>query len=174
MKSNYYYLGVVVGIIFGLLLVAVSMRLMKKDSKQKNTYDERQEAIRGKAYKYGFFTLVFLTIGIGICDDVLSKYFESMILHYLVVVISILVFAITCIFKEAYLSLNEKPKRVLAVFSLLGVVNLLGGGAQCAAGKAFKDGKLLDGSLNLFTGILFIVLTIMMAVKFWMDKKEEA
>ena len=46
--------GFAVGITVGVILVMVLLKMSNTDKKIKTEYDERQERIRGKAYKYAF------------------------------------------------------------------------------------------------------------------------
>ncbi len=56
--NGYMLAGTITGVILGLIIAAILLRFAKKDKKGKFTYDERQKAARGEAYKYAFFTLV--------------------------------------------------------------------------------------------------------------------
>ena len=54
--------GLVFGLIIGLAIAAILIKAANKDGKFKTKYDERQEAVRGKAYKYSFYTLLFFDV----------------------------------------------------------------------------------------------------------------
>ena len=48
-------------IIFIIFLI-ITFIIMVQTQKNKGNYDERQEAIRNRGYKYGFFTMAFVSI----------------------------------------------------------------------------------------------------------------
>ena len=54
MKNQFVFLGICCGMIIGLVVVALLFKKKVLDV----TFDERQERIRGMAYKYAFFTLM--------------------------------------------------------------------------------------------------------------------
>ena len=56
----------------------------------------------------------------------------------------ILVFSVTCILKDAYLSLLERPRRIMILFVLLSLVNLGLSALMAAHGKLVEDG-IVDG-----------------------------
>nr|MCR4806342.1 hypothetical protein [Lachnospiraceae bacterium] len=63
--------GFVAGLMVGLVLVVIFYKIANTDKKIKTEYDERQQRIRGKAYKYGFYTMILyhvLMMGLYLCD----------------------------------------------------------------------------------------------------------
>ena len=48
---SYYGMGVVCGILVGLLLMVVILKLTKTDGSLKCKYDERQQLVRGKGFQ---------------------------------------------------------------------------------------------------------------------------
>ena len=64
-----YIIGVVVGfvLIFGIMFF-VSKQL-NADKSMKTKYDERQQIVRGDAYKYSFWTMVFLVMIYAFIDS---------------------------------------------------------------------------------------------------------
>ena len=54
--------GFVIGLIVGIILVMVLIKMANKDRRIKTEYDERQEKIRGKAYKYAFYTMIYYQV----------------------------------------------------------------------------------------------------------------
>ena len=51
-----YIIGVIVGVAVGLVLTFLLIRYSRTDKKIKPKYDERQELIRGRGFKYAFYT----------------------------------------------------------------------------------------------------------------------
>ena len=58
--NNSYTTGLAFGICFALIAYVVIYKFQKE--KLSGHYDERQELIRGRAYKYSLFTMIFLLL----------------------------------------------------------------------------------------------------------------
>jgi len=171
-----YTLGFVAGIASVAVIIAIiSFLYKKKYGRKRKEYDERQEALRGKAYKYAYFTLIAYLLA----DGVITKGFEirwaeTITESYLGIMISVLVFAIICIKNDAYFSLTEKPGTYLVLFLVLGFVNI----GVCVMryimhGSLITDGMLNQYAMNLFSGIMFLILAAAMAVKMFNERQLE-
>ena len=75
-----YSFGFAVGILVAIIICVVLFKLLNTDKKIKTQYDERQQEIRGRAYKYSFYTVIFEEAIImlirmsGIAEFVLGSY----------------------------------------------------------------------------------------------------
>ncbi len=56
--TNALTVGVVIGLIVGIICVVLLLAVTKTDENVKYKYDERQELVRGRGFKYGFFILL--------------------------------------------------------------------------------------------------------------------
>lgn len=154
-----YKLGVVTGILVGVVLVYFLLRYTKTDHTVKCKYDERQAQIRGNGYTYGFYTCVICNavwalaplMEIHIPADLSVQMFFSILFAAVVQICY-------CIWKGAYFSLNEDRKKVLVAFAAIALVNLLLGISSFYSGNAFTNGRLNFRSLNLFCGLLFLLI----------------
>lgn len=109
--STAYLMGIVVGIVFcGAFALLVHLR-HKKQHPGADEFDERQLLARGKAFQYGFYTM--LTAG-GICacvdyvDALPGRSFPWLIGA---LILGVAVFALTAIHHDAYYGFREKPER---------------------------------------------------------------
>lgn len=166
-------LGIGTGVVVGLLLVAIILRLTKTDGSMRCKYDERQMLARGKAFKYAFFTLV-------LCDAAYAFGFaiEPMVLvmdvsAYMIAAIlfSALIYVSYCIWNDAYFSLNENRGRMTIIFGILGLLNLVLGIRSLMDGRGIEDGKLNVNACNLFVGITFVGVFLVMGIK-WLNSRE--
>ncbi|WP_455057028.1 hypothetical protein [Jutongia sp.] len=181
--SANYFLGIVSGILVSLLMVYVIRYLTKKFCASKNpaapangaSYDERQVLARGSAYQKAFFVLlVYLMIASGLDECFKTPVLMSMGGLWIGICISLLVFAGICIFKDAYLSLQEN---LLSV----NVLGIIGGGVNVWIGLIRVIGKhpfLVNGRvsyqyINVFVGILCLLLLLMVDMKHLYDKQME-
>lgn len=196
MEQNIWYvLGVLSGIVTGLLAVVVIAWIAKKAGgkfgvfckDKEKVYDERQSLARGQAYKVGFFTLMIYVMLAVFMDEIFDIHIlMSLGGMWIGVCLSIAVFAIICILKDAYMSLQENARGILIMFGAIGVINLccclprlLHGEGFTEVAQAVKNGKIYEytkisvNSMNLTVGILFLTLMSVFAGKLWYDRRHE-
>lgn len=161
------------GIVIGLVLVAIILKVTKKDGSIKCKYDERQELARGKGFKYGFFTLliynVILAFGISAHETALNHIIVMMLI-LLGCGIALAVYVTYCIWKEAYISLNENKTRVLIAFILLAAANFMMGFVSI---YNTANNEVSLGWTNIFCGCLFLEIFIAMGIKKLADQRKE-
>lgn len=196
MEHNIWYvLGILAGILTGLAFVAVIAWIAKKAGgkfvvfckDKEKAYDERQSLARGQAYKVGFFTLMIYVMLAVFLDEIFDIHIlMSLGGMWIGVCLSIAVFAIICILKDAYMSLQENARGIMIVFGGIGVLNLccslprlLHGEGFTEVAQAVKNGKVYEyiklsvNSMNLTVGILFLTLMAVFAGKLWYDRRHE-
>ncbi len=165
-------LGFIAGIIAGLGLVYFLSWIIKKMggkiefggglSRRCNAdnYDERQQLARGVAYKRAFFVLMLYISVVSmlseVADIIIFMSFGGM---WLGVCIALIVFAVSCIFQDAYMSLYENAKGVSMMFSIVGVLNLVIASPYLTGEKpVLEDGVISASCVNLMVGVAFIVI----------------
>ena len=163
-------LGVLVGMAVGFAIVALLFKKKLVDM----TFDERQELARGKAYQYGFFTLMICVFFYGLTDMLWGRWCETLVSCALCVCVAVTVFAITCIRKDAYLSLKEKPGTVMTMFAIIAVVNLALGVVYWATGDLVQDGILTFRAVNPIVGLMALLILIVYLVNVVLERGEEA
>lgn len=168
-----YRLGLIfslaVGFAVGILVVVTLFRKKVLDC----TFDERQERARGVAFKYGFFTLMIAMAVYGATEIAVGRWCDAMAGCVICITLGMAVFAITCILKDAYLSLKEKPRYVMTLFVLLSVFNLGLGVIQLRDGDVVENGILTFRCTNLLVGGMILVILAVYAVNFSLDRREE-
>ncbi len=160
--------GVAVSLTVGVLIVAVLFKKRVLDM----TFDERQERARGQAFKLGFFTMMFCTAAYGISDAVLGRWIDVITGCMLCVCISVTVFAVECIRKDAYLSLKERPWQVMTLFAILAAVNLGIGALNLHSGEVVENGVLTFRAINPMVGVMMLLVLAIYAVKHLQDGSE--
>ncbi len=164
--SIYYLLGIICGVAVGLAFVALLVYLTRKMGGKvdleckKGAYDERQLLARGVAYKYAFFTLMIGMVIIALMEEIAGiRLFMSMTGVWVMVCISLAVFATICILKDAYMSLYENVKGVVIMFSAIGILNIAIGIGNIVDGTPLiENGVLSVRCTNLIVGLLFIYI----------------
>ncbi len=154
--------GFLVGIIIGLAIVAIAMALKKK----KWVFDERQQLARGKAFKAAYITLLISMFLLRLVQEFADAViFGTFMVELVALFISLAVFAIVCIFNDAYLSLNERPKTVMLVASGIALLNLGIGLMNIHNMGAAEKAALPLVSINLICAGVLAAIVIVFGVR---------
>lgn len=167
------------GVVFGVIIVCFlfgccykffykkQFRDKKRAFSEKVLYDERQLLARGCAYKAGFYSLMIYLIGIIILEQMKLGYtFVSANSLWLGIVISIGIFAIVCILKDAYMSMYENSKMVFGFLVGMGIFNVF-------IGVTNYHEKNTTGFTNLSVGIMMLIVCSVFYIKKMHDKYDE-
>lgn len=165
-----FILGAAVGI---LLLVIYGMAQKKGKKKGWCDFDERQLWARGRAFQYGFLTLVIYDILYGVIymEDA-PTWCDNFFGNFIGVALAITVFGTCAIWNDAFMNLNQRPLVVCIFFGGIGLLNLVGACRYIMEGELIVDGKIGMGGINLSCGIVLLLLTIMFCVKQLRDRRE--
>lgn len=167
-------MGAIIGVCIGLVIAAIVLVICNKDGKVKTDYDERQQAIQGRGYKYaaitswviaGFFGAASLGDLVIPMDDAL-KFFT-------ILFAAILVHTGYAIWNDAYYGSNNNVKQYVIVSVALTVMN---GGFSILAGLQHElvvDGFWTWKCINVECTLLFVSIAIMYIVKAIFKKEEE-
>lgn len=162
-----YLIGLLVGVVFGLGIVALIIRFCRKDRRWRSKYDERQKVAMGKAYRDGFWTLIIASLIIMfIVDAGFDKYLSDMIL--IACLLGLSVYVIGCIMRDAYMGLTDKPKRWVIAIAAAGLLNLF---------IALLPAITLSGNMskvNLYVGIFALLMDAAYIIRQVMLKAEMA
>lgn len=171
--SKEYLLGIFFGVAVGLILVVLLLRWTKKDGASKCKFDERQELVRGRGFKYAFFTLMICTAVYAFADSLAeNRMIGSLTGVCICIVISCVVYACYCIWNEGYFALNENPKRVMVAFVLISLMNFAVFARSAMKGNLMENGVLSESFVNLFCGIMFLVIFAVLLLKYLKNRRE--
>ena len=162
------FCGALTGVLVGLLFVA----LMKHKKVIDCHFDERQELARGQAFKYSFFVLMAAVLCYGALDTIFGLPCDTLAGGFICFAAAMTVFAAVCIRKEAYLSLHEKPGKVMALFAGIAAFNISIGAVYLINGSMVENGVLTFRSTNLICGVMLLIIMGIYAVHL-MGRKEE-
>ena len=161
------------GLIIGIILAIIIIKMFNKDGKAITKYDERQKVVRGEAYKYGFFSIL-ITCGILMVlntqEGILNVLGDT--LFFIPIIIGVIVQVTYSIFKDGYVGLNTNMKRFIIFMTLIGLLNLGLGILWIVKGEILVNGVLQSGALNLMCAFMFAVIAIELIIKSIIDKKE--
>ena len=123
------------------------------------------------AFKCAFFCLLFYNLFSVILGDVHCV----MRCYSIGILISVTLYASICILHDAYFYVGSRPRFYLIVFSLVGVVNLALGIMNFWDGDyVYTNGMLNYHSLNLFVGLSFVFILVVVVIKLRQNKRELA
>ena len=163
--------GVPVGIMVGLILCVIWFKFANNNKKVKTDYDERQEMIRNRGYKYAFYTVLFyeallMILAIGRIELPMSSY----AVHFLGIILGCIVLCEYCVWKDAYWGLNNNRKRYIIIFAFTAALNVIPIAGGIAGGTLIEDGKIGMPMLNIMVLVMLAVVCITMVIKQIRDK----
>lgn len=171
--STEYYGGFLVGFFVVILVFVCALIFSKKSRSLRCKYDERQELIRARGFKYAFFTLFFYNLLDSLIGVAAEKYVERSVVVFFGVFLGILVYGIYVIWNDGYFSLNDNPKRIILIMTSLTILNLLIGINHIRHGELWIDGVLSISSVNLMCGIALLIMLIVLLIKNTFKKETE-
>lgn len=173
--STAYVLGYAVGVMAALSAALICYIIYKKNHPESCKYDERQELMRGKAFKYAFFTQLAYNCVMMVMNPILPLWADYSMQIFIGVIFSAFVYAVICIRNDAYISFREKPRVYITMFLAVGAVNVFITVMNLTIGTPYvQDGMLTFRAANPICAILLITLAIVLAVKAGREKRNDA
>ena len=156
----------------GILIAAVAKSEPKK--KKRQVFDERQIAAQGMAYKWAFWTMCvyyFLyAIVSGAAEIVWCDQYLGMLLGVLV---GITVFALFCLFRDAYFRPDQSKAVAIVIINLICLCQGIIGLIHLSEGTLIENGVLSGDCVQFFFVLMAIMLDIGFFIKHRMEKREE-
>lgn len=175
MHSKEYTMGLVFGIVTALIIFLIIFKFSKR--KIKGQFDERQELVRGRGYKYASFTL----LGLLALYLLLESYgaFEVLpvprtLALLFIILAGVMVYALYCIRNDSYFGVGTDVRSYRAVMWIVIVCNAVSGISGLRSG-AMEDGKLAFGPwASILFCVAFAAVMISLQVKQRARAKEDA
>lgn len=177
--STEYVAGFIVGFVLVFAVILIVKKLIRKHVggvvNGKCSYDERQEIVRGKAFKYGFFSMMICNIILGLGPDILETELPMVnsITMFLGVAVGVIVFATYAIWNEGYFGLNERPKGMLMLFAFIAAINAFTSIMNGLDGNLVADGILQMGFLSVICSVMFVIVFGVVLIKSIVRKNED-
>lgn len=147
---------------FIIMAVIIAIVIFGSNTKRKN-YDERQELIRGRGYKYGFIAMIIgslVILYLDLYDVKVSTYVAVLIPLYA----GVFVISIYDIINHAYFGTNEKHQLSIGViFLIFGVLD------GYLTWQSWIVNKNLMGNITsiLLSSYFLVIGIVILCVKFW-------
>jgi hypothetical protein len=166
-----YQIMMVCGLVLGFLLVAIVMTIATKDKKAK--YDERQALVRGRGFAYGFSGLLISNLVVFLLDIIgIDLHMRMSVAMLICSLVGITISACYCIWNDGYFAINQNKGLILIVIGIGGVINIGIGIASIVCNTFWINDQLSAPSMNLFCGIMCIVIWVTLFAKCLKDRKE--
>ena len=173
--STSYGAGLAFGIVTALIIFALVWKFSKRS--MKGTFDERQELVRGRGYKYACFTM----LGLLVLDLLIESLdaFETLpvtrsLAIFIMILAGVMVYALYCIKNDSYFGVGTDTRTYRAVMWIVIVCNAISGFSGLREG-AIEDGKLAFGPCaSLLFCLAFVIIMITLRIKQRKMAEEEA
>lgn len=167
-------MGVIVGVIVGLIISIVVIKACNKNGKFKTEYDERQEALRGRGYKYAAYT-AWIMMGLCIVLDLndVNLHMDNNLKLFTIFFVSIMVSVCFFIWNDAYWGRNNNTKNYVIFMVVITLINLLVTVVAIEEHLLIVDGMLTWRAMNLECALIFIIVGILYVVKGIISKSGE-
>ena len=176
MKSTAYLMGIICGVVLVALAAYAGSKLMKRSQKKgPKEYDERQVLARGKACQAAYYTLLIYLAAYGFFDAFTGiVWCDRFAGVFIGIALSVAVYAIGCIMKDAYFRAVDSPRAYLILFTVVGLCNVAFGVVKMVEGTFLEEGILTMGSsANFIVGVMLLVVLAVLLGKMAHDRRTE-
>lgn len=166
------FAGFIAGITFAVILSCVLMIIVNKNKRIKTEYDERQELLRGKGYRYGAITAIVYAAILMCCSlNGVSLPVRQEVIYFSIIFVLLLVMTSYCIMTGAYFGLNNDRRRFGIVSFFVVIINLITPVMHIVNGTFIQDGMVSAPCINLLCVILFLAIAIECLIKDIIERK---
>lgn len=166
-------LGLLAGVAFGVLVTLVLLRLINKNRSLKTEYDEMQQMVRGRAYMYGFYTILVFEAIMGIVETIGPIPAEPLVKHFLGIALGVTVQAVYSIWNDAYIGLNTERGRYGITMVFIGLVNFVMAVFAWKEGRMVINGVLQPSFANFLVFLMFVVIGTAFFLKRSAEREED-
>ena len=158
--STSYLWGVAVGVIVGVIIVALIFTYNKKKtgSVVGGDFDERQQLLRGKAFQAGFFTMLILSFLYWVLVRLVLQrpLMEDGLSALICVLVGVGVFGFDCILHDAFFTVQNKPKNYIILFIATTICQIPSAINNIQKGRVVENGVLTFGVIPIVCAVLFL------------------
>lgn len=166
--------------VFVVLYLALSAAVIylaarrRTGKEKKQIFDERQVAAQGSAYKAAFWTMLCYYMLYAIVSGAAEiVWCDPFLGAFLGVIIGVTVFAIICIFRDAYFRPDQSAASAIVLINLICLCQGVLGVVHLSEGNLIENGVLSADSLQFFIVLMGLTIDAAILVKHQMEKREE-
>ena len=162
-----WFAKLVVGIVIFTVIYVIFNRKTAKD------FDERQNILRGNAFRRAFFAMALIALLYSNIALTLGPFMEDGVSEILLVCIGSCVFGVDCVVHDAFLAVKSKPWMYLMSSASVAFMNGIVGMRDFRRGLMVKDGLLTLSVVYFMLAADFIVLFLAVLIKVYVIKGDE-
>ena len=167
-------IGVMLLVLVGIFLLCLGVAWAERNFPSEK-FDERQKAVRGRAYRLAFwvgFGYMLCMIPILVVQVDGEKTVEPYLLMFGCFMLQTLVFHVYCLINHSALPLSQKPVVMILGYLVMGITWLLNCWNCVRREPLALVGYGSDGWLYLITAITFLAMALMHVVQLLRREKE--
>lgn len=163
--------GFVTGLMIAAVVIVVLFKYANKDGRVRTEYDERQKGVRGKAYRYAFYTEVFAQVVLMFMYmSGIELPIEDYVLQFIAIMTGCIVLAVYCIWNDVYWGMNNDHRKYHIIFVVAILLNALPIVGAIRGGNWGENGKLGMPLLNAIVLIMMGIIYAELFIKYMMKK----
>ena len=176
--STSYLWGVAVGVLVGVIIVAIAFTYNKKKtgSVVGGDFDERQQLLRGKAFQAGFFTMMIFSFLYWVLVRLVLErpLMEDGLSALVSVMVGVGVFGFYCILHDAFFTVQNKPRNYIILFAATTLCQIPAAINNIQNGRVVENGVLTFGVIPIVCAVLFLGILTAIVCKMIAMRKEDA
>ena len=172
-------IGFFVGAVLVISVCAVIYVKKNGYADKKKQYDERQNEIRGKSYKYAVWTMA-ICAGVYFCITALSgkSFAEDGVSALVIAFLGGAVFTVYSIFNDSFFGLTERTGSVSRRSFLITLAIVAAGSCYnsvrvVADHELVRNGLLTVKCVNLVFAVYFLIILLSLGIKKYIEMKAE-
>lgn len=174
-ESIAWYVGFAVGILAVAIICLIVRTVQKRRGVNRGEYDERQQVQRGAAAQHAYITLMLLLCVNGIVSGALDVHWaQPGVDSFLCLFVSVAVFVVECIRRDAYFTVRQTPRSGILIFTLVTLCQVPATIMHAVDGDFVAGGKLTLAVINPACMVLFAVVLLAVLCRLRQIKREEA
>ena len=141
------------------LLAVLAAVLMRWKLRSVKKYDERQELLRGRAYRAGFTAMLLTGVGYLLLTVFLDRpLMEDAVCAMFLMFVGLTVFAVRCVWTDAFFTASRQRPMYLALLAVVVVLNGISAIRSLREGGLVANGVLTSGALSWMIAACFLVI----------------
>ena len=163
-------------IVFLVVLILIPLILYRREQSLKGTsdFDERQELLRGKAFRHAFLTVVGYSAAYIFMLILFEnkQFMEDGVSTMIACFLGITVFSVECIWRDAFFTAGNRPRGYIILIAFVALLQGVVGLDKLREGQMVRNGLLTMDSIQLVCAITFLVELIALVAKWFASRRE--
>lgn len=161
-------MSILIQVLF-LAIIVVSLVWGYKRSQDNHQYDERQELLQNRGYRYATYAMFLTSAAAVLFGEELSRLLNVSLVALVIMLAGLVTYVFYAVLHDAYFPLNKNNKLVSAgLLAFLALIQLL----VVVKNLLNHSFSAYNGGMNLLLFAAFTIILIVILYKKHLDKKE--